>query len=348
MRRVRSATEEDVDALAELAESIDGNMTTMPRDREGMSTRLQRALTSFEPDRELRGDELYLFVLEDDDGEIIGTSAIYSNVGLDRPFYSYKISKITKSSPELEMRLDTEILSPVNDYTGVAEVGGLYVRPDRRGRGRGSLISLSRFLFLATHRERFPEQVLAEMRGFTNDEGRSPFWDAVGRKFFQLELSDADVRSAKEYRFIADLLPRYPLYVDLLPTEAQNVIGVPHPGAEPALAMLKREGFRFHGYVDIFDAGPTMDAHIDDLLAVRDGVTAPIETRSMSPEGARSILVCAGRLGEFRTIASSGLISEDRIVVDEAAAAALDVATGELVSAYGPPSASPPTSASIR
>ncbi len=123
-----------------------------------------------------------MFVLEDDDGEIIGTSAIYSNVGLDRPFYSYKISKITKSSPELEMRLDTEILSPVNDYTGVTEVGGLYLRPDRRGRGRGSLISLSRFLFLATHRERFPERVLAEMRGFTNDEGRSPFWDAVGTK----------------------------------------------------------------------------------------------------------------------------------------------------------------------
>jgi arginine N-succinyltransferase len=348
MRKVRAVAEGDFEALVALAESIDGNMTTMPRDRAGTSARLQRALASFEPDRELRGDELYMFVLEDDDGEIIGTSAVYSNVGHDRPFYSYKISKITKSSPELEMRLDTEILSPVNDYTGVTEVGGLYLRADRRGEGRGSLISLSRLLFIATHRHRFEDRVLAEMRGFTNDEGRSPFWDAVGRKFFQLELSDADVRSAREYRFVADLLPRYPLYVDLLPADARNVIGVPHPGAEPAAALLKREGFRFHGYVDIFDAGPTLDAHIDDLYAVRSSVTAPIDTRSVVPEEAPFVLVCAGSLGSFRAIGASGLISEDRIVVDEAAAVALNVTTGEPVTAYRPPASSSATSAPIR
>lgn len=334
--RVRSARAEDLDALAAIAESIDGNMTTMPRDRAGMKERLDRTLDSFDPGRRVRGDETYLFVLEDD-GEIVGTSAIYSTVGYDRPFYSYKISKITKSAPDLAMRLETQILSPVNDYTGTAEVGMLYLRPDRRGQGRGSLLSLSRLLFLKVHRDRFTEQVLAEMRGYTDQAGRSPFWDAVGRKFFQLELGDADVRSAREYRFISDLLPRYPIYVDLLPSDAQHVIGRPHPGAEPAAALLRANGFRFHGYVDIFDAGPTLDAYIDDLPIVRESRIAPVVIEDQTADSTSRLLAGTLGLGDFAAVWATGGWRDDHLVIDPPAAAALEIREGDRAVAYSMP-----------
>jgi arginine N-succinyltransferase len=113
---------------------------------------------------------------------------------------------------------------------------------------------------------------MAEIRGFTLPDGHSPFWDAVGSKFFRMEYRKADALSARDHRFIADLMPRYPIYVSLLPDDARNVIARPHPDAEPALAMLKAQGFRYNDVVDIFDAGPTVEAFIDHIDTVRETV----------------------------------------------------------------------------
>ena len=70
-------------------------------------------------------------------------------------------------------------------------------------------------------------------------------------------------------------MPRYPIYVALLPDAARNVISRPHPDAEPALAMLKSQGFRYNDVVDIFDAGPTVEAFIDHIDTVRESVRMP-------------------------------------------------------------------------
>ncbi len=265
---VRQVRTDDLDGLVELAAAADGTMTTMPTTRDGMAERIEEAVKSTAPGSLVDGHEAYLFVLVEGD-RLLGMSAIYATVGLERPFYSYKVSSISQSSPDLGIRVDTRLLHLVNDYTGTSVVGTLFLHPDGRGGGRGRTLSLSRFLFMAAHRKRFPDRVMAEMRGFTDSDGGSEFWDAVGRRFFQLEFNDADLRSGHEFRFISDLFPTYPIYADLLPEPAQAVIGRPHPDAVPAAALLEEQGMRNRNYVDIFDAGLCLDAFIDDLEIVR-------------------------------------------------------------------------------
>ncbi len=272
-RTIRLAHSGDLEQLVELAMAAEGLMTTMPNDPEHMDHRIRESAASVAPERTVDGREIYFFVLDEPEPAggrgITGTSAIYAAVGLERPFYSYKMTSLSKYSPDIGRRFDYRILQPSNDYHGAAEVGTLYLPPDRRGGGRGRLLSFARFLFVAVHRERFGDRVMAEMRGWTDEHGHSPFWEAVGQKFFGLDLEEADRLSGTQFRFMQDLLPGTPIHVDLLPQAAIDVIGRPHQGSEPAAAMLSKIGMRNHGYIDIFDAGLCLDAFIDDIDVVR-------------------------------------------------------------------------------
>ncbi len=324
MSLVRLARRSDLDALVELAATVDRSMTTVPRTVRAMAERLDEAEVSASPDRRIDGSEAYLFVLEEA-GRLVGMSAVYAAVGVHRPFYSYKVSSISQASPDLGVRVDTRILHLVNDYAGSSVVGTLFLHPDARGGGRGRLLSLARFVFMAAHRERFGDRVMAEMRGLTETDGSSPFWDAVGRRFFQREFSEADLRRGHEFRYIAELFPTYPIYADLLPTGAQAVIGRSHPDAEPAVALLQEQGLRDHGYVDIFDAGLCLHAFIDDLGIVRgrrDATLASPPEAAPGPEGDGSLLVADPRLESFTVVNTSvgcagGGITLGRPVLDE-------------------------------
>lgn len=315
MSLVRLARADDLDALVELASTVDASMTTVPRDREGMAQRLAKAEASAATDRIVDGTEAYLFVLEEQ-GRILGLSAVYAAIGVDRPFYSYKVSSISQASPDLGVRVDTRILHLVNDYAGASVVGTLFLHPDARGGGRGRLLSLARFVFMAAHRERFGDRVMAEMRGLTDHRGASPFWDAVGRRFFQREFSETDLRRGHEFRHISELFPTYPIYADLLPPEAQAVIGRTHPEAEPAVRLLEEQGLRNHGYVDIFDAGLCLHAFIDDLAIVRQarrGVLScsepswqrPSDSMADSAAGSTEQLVADPRIESFAVVTSA-------------------------------------------
>jgi arginine N-succinyltransferase len=319
MSSVRLATPRDIDGLLALAETADVTMTTVPRTREEMSQKIAEAVDSARPDREVDGHETYLFVLEEE-GRILGMSAIYAAVGLDRPFYSYKVSSISQASPELNVRVDTSILHLVNDFTGNSVVGTLYLHPDARGGGRGRLLSLSRFIFMAAHRDRFGPRVIAEMRGVTDPEDGSVFWNAVGRRFFQLDFSDADLRSGHEFRFISDLFPTYPIYADLLPTEAQAVIGKAHPDSVPAARLLQEQGMRDHGYVDIFDAGLCLDAFIDDLEIVRASSAVKLTEAPIDPADAEQSLIATTGLGNFIVVMADASVDRGQVSIDQTAA----------------------------
>ena len=51
----------------------------------------------------------------------------------------------------------------------------------------------------------------------------------------------------------------------------------------PARAMLEQEGFRYEGYVDIFDAGPTVECFRDNIHAVRRSRVLPVEVGDGDP-----------------------------------------------------------------
>jgi len=268
---VRPTARSDLDRLEAMIAHVDPGMLTMPSTREAMAARIERSLSAFARASAAPQNECYFLVMEED-GELLGTASIFTNIGVERPFYSYRISRDSNVSPEQGVKLDLELLHLVNDYHGDTELGTLFIERKARGGGRGKLLSFARLMLVAADPVRFGPRAMAEIRGWTDSEGRSPFWDAVGSKFFHMDYRKADVLSARDHRFIADLMPRYPIYVALLPDAARNVIARPHPDAEPALALLNSQGFHYNNVVDIFDAGPAIEAFIDQIDIVRSTV----------------------------------------------------------------------------
>lgn len=102
--------------------------------------------------------------------------------------------------------------------------------------------------------------------------------------------------------FIAELMPRFPVYMDLLPSAAQQVITQVHPRTLlPAAHVLKRKELRYQGYVDIFDLGPT-EAEIKDLRAVQDSHVCKVRLVPEVQEGTIRYLVANDCYQHYRAI----------------------------------------------
>lgn len=260
----------DLNTLEKLAIASGYGMTTLPKNPELLTKRIEWAVDSFNKDATKPVSEYYLFVLEDTEtGQVVGTSGIESSIGFDLPFYSYQISRRTRISHELGVRTDYKVLNLVNDLQDSTEICTLFLHPDYRKNANGLLLSRSRFLFMAQFPQRFAERVIAEMRGVSTPEGTSPFWDHVIGGFFKIPFKEADkLTLSTNKQYITDLMPRSPLYVQLLHPEAQEVIGQPHPSTAPAMKILFKEGFRFNNYIDIFDGGPAIEAPRDDIRTI--------------------------------------------------------------------------------
>jgi arginine N-succinyltransferase len=328
---VRPARAADLEALLALARLTGGGFTNLPQDRAALAERIAWSERSLAADVADPGDELYLLVLEErSTGRIGGTACLYARVGMRWPFYSYKITSIALRSRELDRTFRTRVLHLVNDFDGCSEVGGLFLHPDLRSGGLGRLLARSRYLFIAGHRARFADRVLAELRGVIDAHGNAPFWDALAGRFFGMPFREADhFNSVHGNQFIADLMPKYPVYEVLLSDEARAALGQPHPAGRAALTMLEAEGFRFNGYVDIFDGGPTVDAETDSLKTVREATWSAVtgHLTAQAAEGVPPSLAAGGRLGAFRAFAAPLVMAGDGLALP----AALGLAPGEEV-----------------
>jgi len=219
-----------------------------------LAARIDRAIKTVEGKLD-KSEQGYLFVLEDTLlHKVVGVCGIEVALGLKEPWYNFHIGTQVHSSEPLNVYKSLPTLYLSNNHTNCSELCTLFLDPDYRLNKNGKFLSKVRFLFLSAFRQYFEETIVAEMRGFSDENGRSPFWDAVGHKFFDMEFTKADYLSGTGKKaFIAELMPRHPLYVDMLPDEAKAVIGAVHPNTEPAYNLLIEEGLRYKGYVDIFD-----------------------------------------------------------------------------------------------
>nr|WP_249403774.1 arginine N-succinyltransferase [Sphingomonas sp. CFBP 13720] len=313
-----------------MAKLTGGGFTNLPPDRGALATRLERSELAFSHDADTPRDEAFILVLENTaTGEVRGTSQIFTKVGQRWPFYSYRMATLTKHSEALGRTFRAEILNLVNDLEGSSEVGGLFLHPGERAGGLGLLLARSRYLFIARHRGRFADRVLAELRGIIDEAGGSPFWDGVAGRFFGMTFQEADQFNAIHgNQFIADLMPRHPVYIAMLPDSARAVIGLPHPNGRAAMRMLENEGFAFENYVDIFDGGPSMTARTDQIATIRGRREGTIVAIA---EGGTPSLLSTGRLAGFRACLGDVTVRDDGIAIDAAAAAALDVEIGESI-----------------
>jgi len=330
--RVRPATGEDFRAIYQMAKLTGGGFTNLPPERATLVAKLERSDKSFSRKQDSQTGDLYVFVLEDPkSGKIRGTCQVFGQVGVTQPFYSYHVSTLTQTSPELGKTFRNQRLSLTTDLEGSSEVGGLFLHPEMRATGLGGLLARSRYLFMKLHRARFGDRTLAELRGVMDEAGHAPFWDALAGKFFGMSFPEADEFNAVHgTKFIADLMPRSPIYVALLTEEAKAVIGQPHPSGRAALRMLEHEGFMFDRYVDIFDGGPTVTARTDDIRTLREAREEKIA--EIGEGGTLKVLAASGRLKDFRaSCASIRKLPKKGILIDRAAAELLEVEVGDTV-----------------
>lgn len=302
MMIIRPLAATDGDALLNLAQKAGVGFTSLPADPERIFNKTQASLAAFSSPVDLTQEQSYVFVLEDTKTErVVGICGLESTIGLSSPWYSYRIGNLVHSSRELSVHNNFPTLYLSNDQTACAEVCTLFLDPDYRHSKNGHLLSKSRFLFLAQFPERFETKIIAEMRGVSDANGESPFWDGLGAHFFDMPFADADrLTGLGKKEFIAQLMPHHPLYINLLPQSAKEVIGKVHENTGPARKMLEDEGFRYQGYVDIFDAGPTLETQVKDIRAVRDSRQYTVTVKDQVAAGESLYLVSNTKLKGYR------------------------------------------------
>lgn len=335
---IRPVRADDLDAVLALAGRGGSGLTSLPPERGTLAAKIAASEAAIGA-ADAREAGAAIMLVAELDAQVFATGMIFARVGAEWPFYSYRLTRQAAVSRALGRHRAQKVLNLVNDFDGEVEVGGLLVDPAVRGRSIGRLMARARYLFIAQHRDWFANRVMAELRGWQDAQGRSPVWEAIGRHFYDMDFHEADRTGAVEgNQFIADLGPRYPLYVSMLSPEAQRALGQPHDDGRPARDMLLDEGFRDEGYVDIFDGGPTLVADIDSLRAIRRAVDGRVTGIVDELDGGENMLVSRGRGVDFR--AAAGPVQADaptlvgdpnNVTIERAMADALGASEGDLL-----------------
>ena len=325
---LRAATPADLDALERLAAASAIGITTLPADRAALGNRLERSAHAFASQDDSSGEEIYLFVLEDTrSGHVVGTSGIAASAGFADRFYSYRNEMVVHASQALAASNRIHTLHLCHDLTGYTLLTSFHIEPAYAHTLAPQLLSRARLLFIAEFASRFSDRIAAESPGLADEHGRCPFWDAVGRRFFDMDYPAAEqLTGGRNKAFIAELLPQSPIYVPLLPEQAQWAIGQLHPVAELPFSILLDEGFDTETYVDIFDGGPTVDGRVAMLKTVVQ--SRPGQARIGTATGGWHLVATARRAG-FRAVLAQATLADDAVMLSEASAALLNAQQGD-------------------
>ena len=332
---LRPATLGDLAALERFATASAYGITTLPPDPAVLAERLRRSAHAFATDDAASGEEIYLFVLEDrGSGELVGTSGIAASAGFADRFYSYRSEYVVRASKPLAASNRTHTLHLCHDLTGVTLLTSFYIDPAYERTVAPQLLSRGRLLFIAQFPERFSDRIAAESPGLADDSGRCPFWDAVGRRFFDMDYPSVERLAVGRSRsFIAELMPPSPIYVPLLPEEAQWAIGQLHPVGELPFSILVDEGFDPDAYVDIFDGGPTAHARVAMLKTVAASREVNAIATDRAQGHARAVprwqMAASTRRDGFRVLVLPDAADSRSLSLEDESAELLGVATGE-------------------
>ncbi|SDS68397.1 arginine succinyltransferase [Halopseudomonas xinjiangensis] len=330
---VRAARVEDLDRLLHLAGGGGSGLTSLPASEERLAQRLESVQASFEGGV-APADADYLFVLEDEAGQVVGTSGMLAAAGLREPWYSYRMGLTVTASRELNVYQQHPTLFLVNDLTGATALCSYYYLPsERRGIETSRLLSKARFLFIAEFAAEFSPRVIVEMRGLSDIDGRSPFWDSLGKHFFRMEFARADyLTGIGSKAFIAEMMPKFPLYACFLSQAAREAIGQVHPDSELGLAMFREEGLTHQGYIDIFDGGPTLEAPLAQVRAISESRLLVLATGTPGDEAETFLIHNRGRQN-CRIIAAPARMAAGTLVVSIESAERLGLRAGSPVRA---------------
>lgn len=328
---VRPIRESDFEWLEKFAMTAGTGVTSLPKQSALLKKKIHRTLESFRSPASC-DDGLYLFVLENiSTGELGGTCAINAKTLGSEDGYVFRIEELVYPRSILPTPKTVKILQPIQRQIYETEIGGLYLLPKYRKGGLGRLLSLSRFLFIAGHLNRFQPTVIAEMRGRIERNSECPFWNGIGRHFLKVPFSRVVAEVANNPALISQILPRFPIYVSLLPIATQRSVGKIHHNTKAALAMLEKEGFRNTYEIGIFDGGPKIAAPTRSIRTVAMSREATVKELSVLPFDADKAIISNDQL-DYRC--SNGLLKElegDGVRMQRDVAALLEVKVGDRI-----------------
>ena len=327
---LRPVEQTDLPQLQQLARNSLVGVTSLPDDSERLREKIAGSSASFDSEPATNGAENYLFVLEDLDSQcLVGCSEILATAGFDEPFYSLRNRHFTSASRELNIEHGVPALSLCHDLNDHTLLRGFHIDAALVRTPFSELLSRARLLFIAAHGQRFAEAVITEIVGYSDENGNSPFWDALGKHFFDLPYVEAERLCGLQSRtFLAELMPQYPIYVPMLPQAAQDCIGRIHPDGQEAFDILEREGFETNSYIDLFDAGPTLYARTASIRSIARSQTAQVQQQSHIDTRGRYLLSNDALHGFRAIVAELDHQPDQPLSLTPAMCAALNVTDG--------------------
>jgi len=258
----RPATADDISAITRITSKADSGLTTVPKSKKTVTEYVTESLDFLAGEE---GANRLLFVAEED-SKILGISGVIPRLGVDRPFYSFKRSRHARKASQQDLSVRYDTLQLTTDFDDYTELASIFLAPDARGTGVGRLLSLGRLGFIHANRDRFEDRLMADIRGWVDKKGDSPFWKHLTSKFIQTEFDIADRLSSGDAAFIVELLPALPILLNLLPESVMEAAGKPHDLSAGAMGMLMSAGFEDTDLCDIFDGGPAIRCRTDRTL----------------------------------------------------------------------------------
>lgn len=311
---IRPAIASDLERLYSFAQEAGVGLSTLPKDRKVLKEKIAHSVESFAKSLDKPHNELYLFVLEWQ-GIVVGCSALISRIGVEEPFWAYHLRREHQLSPFLKIDRELPVLHCIEATKKPTEVSTLFLTKEYRNKEWGKLLSFARFLFIASKPLRFASRVIAELRGISDSHGRSPFWEAVGRPFYDMSFEKALHLRYTHPQIIAELFPKHPIYPWLLPSEASLSIGQIHPDTLPAKHILESQGFSLTPYVDIFDAGPHFWAPVDEIVSIRESRETVVSEVHAGKIPSHMKAMIANCLLDYRATVAPLALDENKAVI---------------------------------
>ncbi|MBN4066926.1 arginine N-succinyltransferase [Simkania negevensis] len=323
---IRPICNDDLDALIDIVSEISAGVTSLPKDKDLLKKKIYDSSKAFAEEVATPANESYLFVLQHSDTpSVIGVSGLLATVGTAG---CYQIDTIEKSSKAIGIHMKIKVLYLTMVRGGPSEVCSLCLAKQWREKKMGLLLSLSRFLFIRAFPERFGDKVIGRMRGVIDKQLRSPFWDVIGKNFFDIDFSEADYIAYTHKDAIIDLIPAHPIYVSLLPPSVQEVIGKSHANTIPAQKLLEKEHFTCSDYVDLFDGGPIFEASTKTIRTISQAKTGRIQEICDDSSAGEWYLASNLRL-DFRCTVTQVLEKEEGLAISLKTANVLQIKKGE-------------------
>lgn len=309
---LRNAKLSDLDDLYELSGKV--LFINLPHDKEIIESKIKASLKSFHNPSKDFARNYYIFVLEDTDvNRVIGVSMIHAQHGTEEePHFYLKVSHENKYSSTINTGFVHGTLKLGLETDGPTEIGGLVVDPEYRGHSEklGKQISFIRFLYMGLYPERFKSEIHSELMPPFDAFGKSPLWEAIGRRFMNMDYNEADLLSRSNKEFILSLFPADNIYMTLLPLEARNAIGKVGKDTEPVKKMLESIGFDYINEVDPFDGGPHYRCKLKDIKPIKNMLHAKLSFQKEVNEDQRFLITFKHPEHDFFSLYVKGHLKE--------------------------------------